>query len=114
MIAIGKILGSNSLAFLGTAGVGDLIATATSPLSRNYSFGTRLGKGESSKEILDDMEEVVEGMRTLRFAHLLSLKNEVHVPITSMIYRVVYEGYEIDRAIHYLMKYPRATDVDFL
>ena len=114
MVAIGKKLGSNSIAFLGTAGVGDLIATATSVLSRNYSFGVRLGRGESVEEILADTEEVVEGLRTLRFAHILSLKYKVHVPITSMIYKVVYENYEIDDAIHFLMRYPRSTDVDFL
>ena len=114
MIALGKGLGSNSMAFLGTAGIGDLIATSTSSLSRNYSFGVRLGKGELAEDILADMDEVVEGVRTLRFAQILSKKNKVHVPITDMIYKVVYEGFSIDRAIHYLMKYPRTTDVDFL
>jgi len=114
MIALGKALGSNSLAFLGTAGVGDLIATATSDLSRNYSFGLRMGKGETKEEILSEMDEVVEGLRTLKFAHILSLKYNVHVPITSMIYKAIYEGYEIDKAIHFLMRYPRTTDVDFL
>ena len=114
MIALGKSLGSDSLAFLGTAGIGDLIATSTSSLSRNYSFGVRLGKGEKVEDILGDMDEVVEGVRTLRFAHILSKKYKVHVPITDMIYKVVYEGFEIDKAIHFLMKYPRTTDVDFL
>lgn len=114
MIALGKALGSNSIAFLGTAGIGDLIATATSDLSRNFSFGCRLGQGETMEEILEDVEEVVEGLRTLKFAYMLSLKYNVHVPITTMIYKVVYEGFEIDKAIHFLMRYPRATDVDFL
>jgi glycerol-3-phosphate dehydrogenase (NAD(P)+) len=114
MIALGKAMGSNNLAFLGTAGIGDLIATATSKLSRNYHFGYRFGSGESIDQILSDMDEVVEGLRTLKFAFILSQKYHVHVPITTMIYKVVYEGFEIDKALHFLMKYPGTTDVDFL
>jgi glycerol-3-phosphate dehydrogenase (NAD(P)+) len=114
MIALGKALGSNSMAFLGTAGIGDMIATGTSELSRNFSFGVQLGKGKPIEEIYAEIEEVVEGVRTLKFAQVLSEKFNVQVPITNMIYRVVYEGYEIDRAIHYLMKYPGTSDVDFL
>jgi glycerol-3-phosphate dehydrogenase (NAD(P)+) len=114
MIALGKALGSDSMAFLGTAGIGDLIATATSSLSRNFSFGEQLGKGIPKETILSDMDEVVEGLRTLKFAYILALKFKIHVPITSMIYKVVYEDFEIDKAIHFLMKYPRTTDVDFL
>jgi glycerol-3-phosphate dehydrogenase (NAD(P)+) len=114
MIALGKALGSNSMAFLGTAGIGDLIATATSSLSRNFSFGERLGRGEEKEKILNELDEVVEGLRTLKFAYILSKKYNVHVPITAMIYKIVYEQYEVERAIQFLMRYPQATDVDFL
>jgi glycerol-3-phosphate dehydrogenase (NAD(P)+) len=114
MIALGRALGSNSSAFLGTAGVGDLIATATSKLSRNFSFGYRMGQGQKREEILNEIDEVVEGVRTLKFVYILARKYHVQVPITSMIYKVVFENYEIDKAIHYLMRYPTTTDVDFL
>lgn len=114
MIELGKALGSNSSAFLGTAGVGDLIATATSKLSRNFSFGYLLGQGHKREEILKEIGEVVEGLRTLKFVYILAQKYHVQVPITTMIYKVVYENYQIDSAIHYLMRYPTTTDVDFL
>lgn len=114
MIYIGKAMGADSRAFLGTAGIGDLIATATSPKSRNYSVGYRLGKGEKLSEILNDMEEVAEGVRTLKIAQQLALYYDVHVPIVKMLYKVVYEDYDIEKAISFLMKYPFAPDVDFL
>jgi len=114
MIAMGRTLGSDSSAFLGTAGIGDLIATATSELSRNFAFGARLGKGEKLEDILQSMDEVVEGVRTLKIVFHLARSYKVHVPITNMIYHVIYDGYEIDRAINYLMKYPGTRDVYFL
>lgn len=114
MIALGRTLGSNSSAFLGTAGIGDLIATATSELSRNFAFGVRLGKGEKMDEILKSMDEVVEGVRTLKIVFFLARSYKVHVPITNMIYHVIFDGFEIDKAINYLMKYPGTRDVYFL
>jgi len=114
MIAIGKTFGSDSSAFLGTAGIGDLIATATSELSRNFAFGVRLGKGETMNEILQSMDEVVEGVRTLKIVFFLAKTHKIHVPITNMIYHVIFDGFEIDKAIKYLMKYPGTRDVYFL
>jgi glycerol-3-phosphate dehydrogenase (NAD(P)+) len=114
MIYIGKAMGADSRAFLGTAGIGDLIATATSPKSRNYSVGYRMGKGDKLEDILEDMEEVAEGVRTLKIAQQLALYYDVHVPIVRMLYRVIYQNYNIEEAISFLMKYPFAPDVDFL
>lgn len=114
MIYIGKAMGADSRAFLGTAGIGDLIATATSPSSRNYSVGYRMGKGEKLDDILSDMNEVAEGVRTLKIAQQLALYYDVHVPIVKMLYRVIYQDYNIEEAISFLMKYPFAPDVDFL
>ena len=53
---------------LDNSGIGDLIATCSSPLSRNYTVGFRLAKGETLAEILDSMEEVAEGINTIRTA----------------------------------------------
>lgn len=114
MIYFGKAMGAESRAFLGTAGIGDLIATATSENSRNYSVGMRLGKGESLDDILSSMDEVVEGLRTLRIAQHLATHYGIHVPITQLLYKVVFEGYDFNRAIEFLMRYPYAADVDFL
>ena len=114
MIYMGRAMGANSSAFVGTAGIGDLVATATSIDSRNYSFGVRLAKGESMKQISETMPELAEGVRTIAIMHQLAKGYKLHVPITQMLYNVVFEGFDIKRAINYLMKYPYSVDVDFL
>jgi glycerol-3-phosphate dehydrogenase (NAD(P)+) len=114
MIAFGTRLGATNKAFLGTAGIGDLIATATSTNSRNYTFGMRLAKGETPEQIFESMKEVAEGVRTLRIAHRIARTYRLHVPISEMLYRVVFENFSIDKTIKYLMEYPYDVDVDFL
>ena len=114
MIIFGKLLGAKKKAFLGTAGIGDLIATATSELSRNFTFGKRLGEGESMESILKSMDEVVEGVRTLQIAMMLIKKYNLPTPITYVLYKIVFDNLDIDSAISYLMRYPYADDVDFL
>ncbi|GJM36036.1 MAG: glycerol-3-phosphate dehydrogenase [NAD(P)+] [Saprospiraceae bacterium] len=114
MIHYGSKMGATSRAFFGTAGIGDLIATATSSKSRNFTFGYRLGKGESRDEILKSMPELAEGVRTLRIARHLAKNYKLHVPITEMMYRVVFEGMNVEKAIIYLMNFPYDIDVDFL
>jgi glycerol-3-phosphate dehydrogenase (NAD(P)+) len=114
MIYFGKALGADSQAFLGVAGIGDLVATATSTNSRNYTFGQRIAKGETTEEIRKSMPELAEGVRTLRIARQLAKHYKLHVPITTMLYAVVFENFPLEKALDYLMTYPYAVDVDFL
>lgn len=114
MVYFGKSLGASSQAFIGVAGIGDLVATATSTNSRNYTFGTRLAKGETTAQIRETMPELAEGVRTLRIARQLARHYKLHVPITTMLHAVVFEHYPIEKALEYLMSYPYAIDVDFL
>lgn len=114
MIYFGKAMGAESSAFVGTAGIGDLVATATSTESRNYSFGMRLAKGETMQEISANMPELAEGVRTIAIMNQLSKIYKLHTPITKMLYAVVFKGFQIEKAIEYLMKYPYGVDVDFL
>ena len=114
MVHFGNAMGASSTAFFGTAGIGDLVATATSKNSRNFTFGFRLGQGEDRETINKTMPEVAEGVRTLRIIRYLAKNNKLHLPITEVLYRIVYEGYSIDRAIDYLMTFPYDVDVDFL
>ncbi len=114
MIAFGKMMGSDSRAFMGTAGIGDLIATAMSPDSRNFSFGYRLGKGETVDEINANNNELVEGLRTLIIVYHLSRSQKLVLPIIRMLYRILYRDYSIEEGVKYLMSYPFDTDVDFL
>ena len=114
MIQFGNSMGADSRSFLGTAGIGDLIATATSDSSRNYSFGKKLASGESAEVILKNATEVVEGVGTLKIIHLLAEKENLQLPITTMLYRAIYAGYDVKKAIRLLMTYNYAQDVDFL
>ncbi|HEX5624476.1 MAG TPA: NAD(P)H-dependent glycerol-3-phosphate dehydrogenase [Saprospiraceae bacterium] len=114
MIEIGRSVGATSRSFLGTAGIGDLIATATSNKSRNFMFGYRLGKGEKMQDIVDSMDEVVEGVRTVRIANQLAKHYHLRVPIINMIYSVVFDNLDLEKAIQFLMRYPYLPDVDFI
>ncbi len=114
MIYFGKAMGATPRAFLGTAGIGDLVATATSKNSRNFTFGFRLGSGESRAEIEATMPELAEGVRTLYIAHQLAAYYKMRVPVTQMLYEVVFNGFEISKAIDFLINYPYDIDVDFL
>ena len=114
MIKFGIGFGATSKAFLGTAGIGDLIATTTSKNSRNYTFGFRLAQGESIQNIFDTSEEIVEGVRTLKIIRQLAQNEDIALPITEMIYKVVFGGWDIEKAIKLLMSHSYAADVDFI
>ncbi len=114
MIELGKAMGATHRSFLGTAGIGDLIATATSESSRNFNFGYRYSKGETLEAIISSQDEVVEGLRTVRIAHQLAKYYQIRLPIIQMIYSVLFEGIELEKAIQFLMRYPYQPDVDFI
>lgn len=114
MIHFGRALGSDTKAFFGTAGIGDLIATATSRKSRNYTFGYRIGSGETLEDVRATSVELAEGVRTLMMTRHLAKTIKLRVPITEMLYRIIFEGFPVDKAMEYLMSYPYDVDVDFL
>ncbi len=114
IIHFGQNMGTTNSAFLGTAGIGDLIATATSPDSRNYQFGKRLGKGEHFKDVLNTSDELAEGVRTLRIVYHLLKTYHLRSPIVEVLYKVVYEDMDIFEGINLLMRYPMKKDVDFI
>lgn len=114
MVYFGNALGASSQAFVGVAGIGDLVTTATSTNSRNFSFGMRLAGGENAAKIRETMPELAEGVRTLRIAHGLARQYKLHTPIISTLHSVVFEGLSVEKALEYLMAYPYAVDVDFL
>ncbi|MBK9257600.1 MAG: NAD(P)H-dependent glycerol-3-phosphate dehydrogenase [Saprospiraceae bacterium] len=114
MIYFGTSLGTTGSAYLGTAGIGDLIATCTSEDSRNYTFGKRLAKGESYDHIMETSSEVVEGVRTLKIINQLAKNEKLSLPIVQVLYKVVYEGYNKEKALDFLMNDTSAPDVDFI
>ena len=114
MITVGSAMGANPKAFLGVAGIGDLIATASGKLSRNYQIGYRIAQGETLAEVQASMNEVAEGVRTTKIIKEIAKYYRVHVPIVQAIYAVLYENASIDKNIDFLMKFPYASDVDFM
>jgi glycerol-3-phosphate dehydrogenase (NAD(P)+) len=92
MAALGTALGASPLTLSGLAGLGDLIATCASPLSRNHYVGVELTKGRSLKEITDSMTGVAEGVSTTVVAWNLAQRLGLEMPITEKIYQILYEG----------------------
>ena len=90
--ALGVALGANPLTFSGLTGLGDLIATCSSPLSRNHYVGVELAKGRSLEEIIKSMTGVAEGVSTTIVAYNLARQFGVEMPITERIYQVLYQG----------------------
>ncbi|MBK8627222.1 MAG: NAD(P)-dependent glycerol-3-phosphate dehydrogenase [Saprospiraceae bacterium] len=114
MIYFGTAMGTNGAAYLGVAGIGDLIATATSEDSRNYTFGKRFASGEDFNHIMATSTEVVEGVRTLKIINQLSKNDKLNLPIVTVLHKVIYEGFDIQRGLDFLMNDNYAVDVDFL
>ena len=114
MVYIGTALGGNLQAFLGLAGVGDLIATCTSNLSRNFTVGYRLAKGETLKEIITSMEEVAEGVETIKIVKELAETYHIKAPITNVLYKILHNEMTIQEAHTYLMSFPFRAEIDFI
>ncbi len=103
MTALGVSLGANPLTFSGLAGLGDLMATCASPLSRNHYVGVELAKGRPLKEITDTMIGVAEGVDTTFVVRNLAQQIGLEMPITETIYQVLFEGADLRQAAAKLM-----------
>ncbi len=101
--ALGVALGASPLTFAGLAGLGDLICTCASPLSRNHYVGVELAKGHRLKEITESMTGVAEGVSTTLIVWKLAQKMGLEMPITGAIYRVLYKRADIRRIATELM-----------
>jgi glycerol-3-phosphate dehydrogenase (NAD(P)+) len=89
VIGLGRKLGADEDTFLGFAGLGDLVTTCISPLSRNYHAGYELAGGKALSDVLGSMSNVVEGIDTTRATHLLASKYGFKMPLMEAIYRVL-------------------------
>jgi glycerol-3-phosphate dehydrogenase (NAD(P)+) len=90
---LGVAMGGEPATFAGLTGMGDLIATCASRQSRNRYVGEQLGRGRPIEEILADMNQVAEGVKTSRVVMELGTKHDVDLPISSEVYGVLYEGH---------------------
>ncbi len=114
MVYLGRALGGDTRAFLGVAGIGDLVTTCNSPMSRNFSVGYRLAKGESLPQILASMEEVAEGVNTVQIAKKCADHYKVRALVTDRLYKVLFEGMTVEEALDFLMRFPLSADIDFI
>ncbi|AUW95866.1 NAD(P)H-dependent glycerol-3-phosphate dehydrogenase [Streptococcus pluranimalium] len=96
---LGVAMGASPLTYSGLSGVGDLIVTGTSIHSRNWRAGDALGRGEKLEDIETNMGMVIEGISTTKVAYELAQELGVYMPITSAIYRTIYEGADIKESI---------------
>jgi glycerol-3-phosphate dehydrogenase (NAD(P)+) len=104
MTRLGVAMGAKERTFSGLSGIGDLVLTCTSPLSRNYTVGTKLGQGLKLTDILNQMKSVAEGVPTAESAYMLSKKYAIEMPIVEQIYKVLYEDKDPLRAVKDLME----------
>ena len=87
----------------GLAGMGDLIVTCTSSLSRNHSVGERLGRGEKIDDILSSMQMVAEGVWNSKVVHNLAVRYNVDMPICDLVYALCYENFDAHKAVSAIM-----------
>ncbi|MBQ3427513.1 MAG: NAD(P)H-dependent glycerol-3-phosphate dehydrogenase [Clostridia bacterium] len=107
---IGVAMGARCATFAGLSGLGDLIVTGTSTLSRNHTAGELLGKGMSLDETLKKVHKVVEGVNTATAAYNLSKKYNVDAPIIEQAYNVLYNGVSPRDAVNRLMTRERKPE----
>jgi glycerol-3-phosphate dehydrogenase (NAD(P)+) len=100
---LGVALGADPMTFAGLAGLGDLVATCASPLSRNRTFGEKLGRGMTLEQVLAEQRQVAEGVRSCRPLLALADRLGVHMPISRQVERVLYDGLSPLEAVKDLM-----------
>lgn len=107
MVEISRLavaLGGKSETVFGLTGMGDLITTCSSSLSRNHHVGVELAKGKTLSKILQGMKAVAEGVPTAKLVHTLAKKLNISMPISEQIYAILYENKSVEQALNELMR----------
>jgi glycerol-3-phosphate dehydrogenase (NAD(P)+) len=100
---LGLVLGGELTTFAGLAGMGDLVATCSSPLSRNRTFGEKLGRGMSVEEVQQSTRQTAEGVKSCRSVLDLARAHDVYMPLTEAVVRVCHEGESPGRMVREIM-----------
>ena len=111
-IRLGTALGGLAVTFAGLAGVGDLIATCMSPLSRNHSFGVLLGQGYTVDEVVARTKQTAEGVKSCTSIHELARKHGVHVPIIEQVDLMIRENRTPAEVVEALLRRPLKAETD--
>jgi len=113
MARFGKELGADPMTFLGLSGVGDLVVTCSSPLSRNYRIGLALGEGKSIEAAIIEVGQVAEGINTVKLVKEKAAELDVYMPLVNGLYRIIYEGESMEKILSSLMLGEQSLDVEF-
>ena len=110
MKRLGVAMGAQERTFSGLSGIGDLVLTCTSILSRNYTVGVKLAKGIKIADILKQSKSVAEGVATAESAYELAKQFSVDMPIVEQVYRVIYEDKDPLQAVRNLLERSLKTE----
>ncbi len=113
MARFGRELGADPMTFLGLSGVGDLVVTCSTPLSRNYRIGNALGRGKSIADAVAEVGQIAEGVNTVKLVKEKADQLGVYMPLATGLYRIIYEGESIRSILASLMLSEQALDVEF-
>lgn len=113
MARFGKELGADPMTFLGLSGVGDLVVTCSTPLSRNYRIGYALGQGKSIEEASAELVQVAEGVNTVKLVKEKADELGVYMPLATGLYNIIYGKQSMQNIIASLMGSEQALDVEF-
>lgn len=105
--------GANPITFLGLSGMGDLVATCTSALSRNYQLGFNIGAGMKLTEAKEKVAQIAEGVRTLEIVFKESSKHQIKMPLVESMYNIIYNDKSPNILIDDLINNPHEVDVEF-
>ena len=100
---LGEVLGGKRETFAGLSGIGDLIVTCTSPLSRNWQAGHQIGTDDSADNFWATNTKTVEGVDACRIIRNVAVEKGISMPITEELYKVLFEGKRPSEAINDLM-----------
>ena len=107
-------MGANPMTFIGLAGVGDLIVTCMSPLSRNYRVGFALGEGKTLAQAVEALGQVAEGVNTIKHVKEKAAAMGIYMPLVAGLYEVVFNHAPVADVVKMLMMNEQSTDVEFV
>ncbi len=113
MTQLGVKLGADPMTFMGLAGIGDLVLTCTGDLSRNRRLGLALGEGKTPEQAFAELHGIAEGYYTARAIHRMSRKLKIKLPIAHLIYRFLFEGLELHKAVKILLSLHTDHEVNY-
>ncbi len=114
MSRFAHVMGARPMTFLGLAGVGDLMVTCGSPLSRNYQIGLFVGQGMTLDQAVEKLGRLAEGINTVRTVKQKAEELDVYMPICAGLYAILFEEKPVDQVIMEIMAAEQPSDVEFV